>query len=249
MRTDLLDAIATQVNGYHLRPELDYDYQNVRRRLIFEALTQGVQYVCNNAVEGDIAEFGTASGFTAYTMARALGIYQQMYAGYLRQQRVPRKSLVLFDSFQGLPTPDHPVDTASPYVQVGRWQEGTFTALSPTELHALCGSAYDPDGVRVVEGWFKDTLPGLAPPARIAMAHLDCDLYSSTAEVLERLFSQRLMAEGSVLFFDDWNCNRSSPSFGQRRAWRETVQKYGVVHSDCGDYAVLGHKFIVHVDA
>src|SRR6185295_15487973 len=72
VRTNLLDAIAKQVNGYHLRPELDYDYEYVRKRLIFETLTQGVQYVCNNAVEGDIAEFGTASGFSSYTMARAL---------------------------------------------------------------------------------------------------------------------------------------------------------------------------------
>ena len=78
------------------------------------------------------------------------------------------------------------------------------------------------------------------------MVHLDCDLYSSTSEVLEQLFSRKLLAEGSVVCFDDWNCNRSSPRFGQRRAWREAVEKYGVGYSDCGDYAVLGHKFIVH---
>ena len=120
MRTELLDVIVNQVNGFHLKPQLDYDYEHIRRRQIFETLTQGVQYVCNNAVEGDVAEFGTATGFSSYSMARALSYYQQMYRGFLSQHRLPPKSLYLFDSFAGLPPPRHPVDAASPNVQVGR---------------------------------------------------------------------------------------------------------------------------------
>ena len=248
MRTNLLDAIAKQVNGYHLRPELDYDYEYVRKRLIFETLTQGVQYVCNNAVEGDIAEFGTASGFSSYTMARALSFYQQMYQEFIARQGLPPKALYLFDSFEGLPSPADPVDTTSPNVRTGRWKQGDFTGLTQVELHALCSSAYDPDRIQTVAGWYKDSLPTLAPAVKFALVHLDCDLYSSTSEVLGHLFSRNLLADGSMLFFDDWNCNRASPRFGQRRAWRETVEKYGINFSDCGDYAVLGHKFIVHVD-
>ena len=37
--------------------------------------------------------------------------------------------------------------------------------------------------------------------------------------------------------------------FGQRRAWREAVQKHGIDYSDGGDYAVLGHKFTIHIGA
>jgi hypothetical protein len=81
---------------------------------------------------------------------------------------------------------------------------------------------------------------------KFAMVHLDCDLYSSTIEVLEHLFRQRLIADGCVICFDDWNCNRSSPRYGQRRAWNEITEKFPVEYSDCGDYAVLSHKFIVH---
>jgi hypothetical protein len=40
--------------------------RHARRCLIYEALNQGVQYVLNNGVDGDIAEFGTATGFSAY---------------------------------------------------------------------------------------------------------------------------------------------------------------------------------------
>src|SRR5256886_5820768 len=53
------------------------------------------------------------------------------------------------------------------------------------------------------------------------------------------VFSGNRIADGCVVFFDDWNTNRCSPLLGQRRAWRETVEKHGVKFSDCGDYAVL----------
>jgi len=250
MRTDLLDAVVNEVNGYHMRPVLQYDYDNVRSRLIFEALSQGVQYVCNNAVEGDIAEFGTSSGFSSFTIARAMAIYQRTYARQLAQQGLAqRKALHLFDSFQGLPKPDNPVDLASPYVKSGRWQQGTFggpAALTQQELKALCASTYDQDRIFVFPGWFSQSLAGVAAQARFAMLHIDCDLYSSTAEVLEHVLAHGHVAEGCVVFFDDWNCNRSSPRMGQRRAWHEAVERHRIEFSDCGDYAVLGHKFIIH---
>jgi len=105
LRSELLEEVATTVNGYHLRPELDYDYANVRRRLIFEALTQGVQFVCNNAVDGDVAEFGTMTGFSTYSIARAMAYYQDMHAAFMRKAGVQRKMLRLFDSFEAFPGP------------------------------------------------------------------------------------------------------------------------------------------------
>lgn len=249
MRIELLNAVAAQVNGLQtLRPSKGYDYQNYRRRQIFECLTQGVQYIHNNAVEGDVAEFGTASGFSALTIAHAMRIYAEMYAGALQQHAVPRKALMLFDSFRGLPEPGHPTDLQSPNVQVSRWKEGTFQGLTKEELFALCAQVYDRDKIRTVEGWYSESLAGIAPATRFAMVHLDCDLYSSTAEVLDHLFTHDMISDGCCLFFDDWNCNRSSPRFGQRRAWRECVEKHKVEYSDGGDYAVLGHRFTVHRD-
>ena len=249
MRTNLLDAVATEINAYHVRPQIDYNYLTVRQRLIFEALTQGVQYALNNAVEGDIAEFGTASGFTSYTIARAMAVYEQAYAEFLRAHRAPAKLLYLFDSFEGLPKPEAGVDLASPNVQAGRWQEGTFQGLTPEELFTLCSSVYDRDKVRVVRGWFDRSLAQLPAETKLAMVHLDCDLYRSTAQVLDHLFAHRQVADGAILFFDDWNCNRASPRFGQRRAWREACEKYRIEHSDGGDYAVFGHRFFVHAPA
>src|SRR5688572_31518670 len=117
MRTDLLDTVIGQVDGYHLRRQLDYDYESVRFRLVFEALTQGVHYVCNNAIAGDIGDFGTMTGFSPYTIAKAMRFYQKKFSAFLKMQGIPPKTLYLFDSFAGLPPPLHPVDAASPYVQ------------------------------------------------------------------------------------------------------------------------------------
>ena len=234
-RIDLLNAMAA-----------DYDYQTSRHRQIFERLTQGVQYVYNNAVEGDVAEFGTHSGFTALTIAKAMKFYSDLYADFLQTHGAGQKTLHLFDSFQGLPVPDNPVDMLSPNVASGRWKKGMFQSLNKHELLVLCSQAYDHDRIRIADGWFSTTLRNIPPGTRFALIHLDCDLYSSTAEVLDCLFGRDHVSDGGCVFFDDWNCNRASPKFGQRRAWRECVEKYNVQFSDGGDYAVLGHSFIVH---
>jgi hypothetical protein len=244
LRAQLLDKVVERVNRLQAG---SFDYATMRYRLILEALTQGVQYVYNNAVEGDVAEFGTASGFSSLILSRAMAAYHELLSVHLSRHNMANgKTLHLFDSFRGLPKPDHSVDAASPYVQAGRWQEGTFTGLTEDEVGALCASAYDRNRILVYAGWFKDSLATLAPETRFAMVHLDCDLYSSTLEVLEFLLRHGHLAEGAVLFFDDWNCNRSSPQFGQRRAWREVVQSHRVNFSDGGDYAILGHKFTIH---
>ena len=246
MRADLLEGVVSQVNSFEKGPPSGYEHGSVRRRLIFESLNQGVQYVFNNAVEGDIAEFGTASGFSAFTIARAMAIYRKMYAERLIRLGIPQKVLHLFDSFQGLPRPEHALDLQSPNVRSGIWQQGTYTALTREELLALCTAAYDPDKILAYAGWFTEMLPVIPSSTKFAMLHLDCDLYSSTIEVLDFVFSHDRVAEGCVIFFDDWNTNRASPPLGQRRAWKETVEKHGIEFSDCGDYAVLGRKFIYH---
>ncbi len=250
MRIELLNSVAAQVNSYQsLRPSKGYDYQSYRKRQIFERLTQGVHYVYNNAVEGDIVEFGTSSGFSSLTIAHAMRIYSETYPIRLASHRIGSKTLHLYDSFRGLPNPDDPIDAQSPNVASGMWKEGTFGGLNKDELFALCAQAYDRNRINVVEGFYSTTLAGIASDTRFAMVHLDCDLYSSTAEVLDHLFMHKHISDGCCLFFDDWNCNRSSPRFGQRRAWRECVEKHNIEYSDGGDYAVLGHTFTIHIDS
>ena len=44
-----------------------------------------------------------------------------------------------------------------------------------------------------------------------------------------------------------FSTNLATPPFGQRKAWAEIVNKYALEHSDAGEYAMLGHKFFVHL--
>lgn len=90
-----------------------------------------------------------------------------------------------FDSFRGLPENWTPRTPAGSYSTEGR-------------IPRL------PEHVELHQGWFQDSLPefvrGEKRPVRLA--HLDCDLYSSTRTVLENLLP--LLRKGSVLVFDDY---------------------------------------------
>jgi tetratricopeptide (TPR) repeat protein len=91
-----------------------------------------------------------------------------------------------FDSFEGLPEGWLPDEGAGAYSTRGRLPE----LRAGVELHV---------------GWFADTLPGFLaarPGAPLAFANIDCDIYSSTAQVLEALADR--LRPGSVLVFDEY---------------------------------------------
>lgn len=89
-----------------------------------------------------------------------------------------------FDSFEGLPE------------AWGQLPAGSYsTAGTMPQV---------PPSVTLHRGWFEDTLPSFAAslgPARLALLHVDCDLYSSTVTVLETLAEQ--LVPGSLIVFDD----------------------------------------------
>lgn len=207
-----------------------------------ESLALGVKYAYRCEVEGDIAEFGTMSGTTAATIAKTMAEVQDGPGG----GAYPPKKLHLFDSFKGLPKPESPVDKESPHVRSGVWQEGTCFVLSQDDLRGVCSKFLDEDRIVIHEGWFRDTLPKLEPGAKFSMLHIDCDLYESTVDVLDYCFSGALPQEGAAVFFDDWDDNRASPRFGERKAWSEAVEKFSIVCSEGREYGVAGKKFIVH---
>lgn len=90
-----------------------------------------------------------------------------------------------FDSFRGLPENWTPRTPAGSYST-----EGKIPRV--------------PEHVELHQGWFEDTLPEFvrAEKRAVRLAHLDCDLYSSTRTVLENL--RPLLRKGTVLVFDDY---------------------------------------------
>jgi predicted O-methyltransferase YrrM len=88
-----------------------------------------------------------------------------------------------FDSFEGLPE---------------SWRTGFAQGAFRQAVPEV------PDHVSLHKGWFSDTLPpflaGTQDP--VALLHIDCDLYSSTAFVLEALADR--IRTGTVIVFDEY---------------------------------------------
>jgi hypothetical protein len=215
---------------------------------IVHAMSIGVDYIYDAGVEGDIAEFGTMTGTTAYVLARTMRHYdvRQRTFGADGDRRYAPKTLHLFDSFEGLPEATAEQDLRNAHVASGVWGKGRCLGLTAGELAGVCSRFVPADRVRMHKGWFADTLPQLPDTARFALVHIDSDLYQSAKDVLDHMLGRGLLSEGAALFFDDWNSNRADPKSGERLAWDEAIAAFEVDFSDWGNYGWAGKRFIVH---
>ena len=207
----------------------------------------GVEYAYASAVPGHVAEFGTMSGATATTLANAMRDGDQRYRLSEQRHGIGERSLYLFDSFQGFPQTNNPVDAASPHVATNVWGPGVARGLTAAELarrlfrhpRARPGKGRRRAGSTRRCRAFRSDL-------RFAVVSIDCDLYESTASVLEYLLGRQTYSDGCAVFFDDWYCNRGSPEFGEQKAWADYTAKYNIRFTDWGPYSVVGRKFILH---
>ncbi len=214
------------------------DIEDLPRMETLRDLIKSIWYIYGADVEGDVVEFGTMSGFTASRIAKTMTWMEKHIP-------VPRR-LILADSFEGLPEATAKADLDSPHVVKGVWSAGACKVLGRAALEDLCRREFDPARIDILEGWYSATVPKLSADRKLALLHVDCDLYQSTMDALVPCFQRGMVSEGAMIHFDDWNCNRASPDFGERRAWAELVERYGISASHCGDYSWHGHKLIVH---
>ena len=141
-------------------------------------LEHAARTVARNRAEGLWLEFGAGTGTTARVLAAVRERCPPGPAGSAPPQ------VITFDSWAGLPED---------------WRPGF-----PAGSLAMPPPAGMPPSVAVVTGLFADTLPAVLaahPGAAVDLAHIDCDVYSSTRDVLN-LLTPRL-TRGSVLVFDE----------------------------------------------
>ena len=214
----------------------------VHLREAMRTLAFGVMYAYESEVDGEILEFGTMSGNTAKEMAASMMICEATASQQWRMKHGP-KALHLFDSFDGFP--DDSRDDG-PHVDSGIWRAGNCKGLSEKELieRVTTEAHCPPHKVITHAGWFKDTVKDFT--GKVSLVNVDCDLYSSTRDALNPLFERDQISDGCLICFDDYNCNRASPKHGQRKAWSELTDYYGIKSSDEGSYGIFGRKFIVH---
>jgi hypothetical protein len=119
-----------------------------------------------------------------------------------------------FDSFDGLPED---------------WRDGfprgSF-ACEPPDRDSINGAS-----LRI--GPFAETLPQFVWPYPVGLVHIDCDLYSSTATVLEHLGPH--LGAGCYVLFDEWHGYDGAEEHEQR-AWREFADQTGI------RWTVVGHS-------
>jgi len=124
-------------------------------------------------------------------------------------RRFPEEQVHGFDTFSGLP---------EAWAEV-KEQAGTYSTQGalPSEL---------PPNVRLHKGLFSDTLPGFldAHPGPARFMHVDCDLYSSTKDIFDQMFSR--VVPGTIILFDDF---LAYPGWEQHefKAFQEAVDKHG----------------------
>ena len=157
-----------------------------------------------NAISGDYVEFGSWGGNTL-----RLAHERFTHAGRPRH-------LWAFDSFQGLPEAADPRDHHPGWYSGGAGQGGVEAFRAMCDDHGVPRSAYT-----TVVGYYDETLPALGDggPTDVALAYLDCNMYSSTVAALDFL-SPRLK-QGMVLAFDDYWCWSAGDVSGERSAFLE----------------------------
>jgi len=112
-----------------------------------------------------------------------------------------------FDCFEGLPEKWNDENPAKAFSLNGQVPPGYIVG----DNHSMFDSSLPinwapwPDNVKLVKGYFEDTLPLFTKkfPGDIALLHIDSDLYSSAKTVFKNLTSR--IKPGTIIVFDEIN--------------------------------------------
>jgi len=210
--------------GQQMSSEYCFRFENLRM------LETAFGFLANEGITGDYAEFGVFQGATfsaAFHAARRWGNRAMRFHA--------------FDSFAGLPDLEAR-DAGGPF------HAGQFSATRPFFERRLRKNGVDLSRVTITEGYFDETLTSARREQialrQVAIAVVDCDLYSSTVPVLR--FLSDLLVDGAILIFDDWYCFKSSPQHGEQRACREwLLEQSGLTLAEYRSFHWSGQSFIV----
>ena len=106
------------------------------------------------------------------------------------------------------------------------------------------------DELTLVPGYFSEVLPRIDKASICSNGvplciYIDCDLYSSTRDVLE--FIDDLVVTGTWILFDDYWFYRGSPLHGEQKAIREWLNASERIDlSKYGNFNGFGSAFIAY---
>ena len=160
----------------------------------FYTIYLNVNQVLEDRVPGDFVELGVYKGNSAKLLA-SLG-------------RRQNRHLYLFDTFTGFDSRDlRGMDSGT---------RNDFADTSLKTVQKLVGT----EGVTYVPGFFPDSTSQIEMPERIAIAHIDCDLYEPMKAGLEWFYPR--LSTGGILLLHDYS---SGYWPGAKRAIDEFFEK------------------------
>ena len=143
----------------------------------FMDLVQGINQILDRNLAGDIAEFGSFKGQSGYLMARYL------------EERKSAKRLFMFDAFESFPLESIGVDHF--------WSE-----THEVDYEEIRKKFERFENVSLVKGDFTRTFEE-SECRELALAFVDCDSYRGTKYLIDKIFRDRLVA-GGIMIFEDY---------------------------------------------
>jgi len=198
----IIQKIFRIVDGY-----VDENSHNIKRELQKRALTQTAEFVEKNMAQTKsfVDKFSLLEYSIDLTNNEGLfiefGVFEGDTINFISS--ITENTVYGFDSFEGLPE---------------KWRDdfekGKFRVEKVPKVK---------NNVKLVKGWFKDTLPPFvnSHSDNCAFIHIDCDLYSSTKTVFKYL--NKKITKGTVIVFDEF-FNYPGWKNGEYKAFVEFIE-------------------------
>jgi O-methyltransferase len=161
------------------------------------ALRQGIKYVIEHGIQGDIVECGVWKGGSMMAAAMTL-----------QESCVTDRNLHLFDTFDGMSDPTQEDislagESAAALLSKSNKESSLVWAFSVFDevRHNLLSTGYPAERIFFIKGKVEETIPERAP-SKIALLRLDTDWYESTYHELHHLYPR--LSPGGVLIIDDY---------------------------------------------
>ena len=176
-----------------------------------------------NQIDGDYLEFGVYRGGSFAEAYRAIwnarnDVRKHISSPEIEHWYQSRPRFFAFDSFSGLP--------GGEAERHADYSEGAYSCTEDQFLRNIENSGVAIDDVVTLPGFYEQSLTADCKArlglTRASLVMIDCDLYESTVPVLN--FITDLVAQGTIIIFDDWYRYKGSRYKGEQRACQEWLE-------------------------
>ena len=218
----------------------------IKKDIRTRAFKKFIRFINYEVVEGDILEFGVYTG-------RSLAILQQLNDDYYKNENKVNSNCKVnrliygFDSFEGLQNTDGHLRWKKNMFKVNHSYHPTIkeNELVTTKKVEDFFSSMNLKKPIIMKGFFN-TLD-LNCIEKVALCHIDCDLYESTKDALN-LIKDKLV-DGSIIAFDDWFNNKANPNKGEMKAYNEFLEENKHIHSTTFEiYGTFCKAFVININ-